>query len=189
MKNRSLILFLLYSLIGCKEQKLTHKQIVTKYYNARDAVNYNELKTVISDSITFTAGDYVMPYTLDSFYEVFKWDSIFKPSYKIVELEESNNKIIASVSSNSVRHEFLKNSPMTCQYKISFESGKISKIEEIECSGADWRIWQKEVGSLVGWIKQNYPELDGFIYDMTMNGAIHYLKAIEFYETDKNVLE
>lgn len=77
---------------------------------------------------------------------------------------------------------------MTCQYKISFNSGKISKIEELECKDADWNIWQKKRDSLVSWTKKNHPELDGFINDMTMNGAINYLKAIELYETDKNAL-
>jgi hypothetical protein len=186
MKNTFLILFLLYFLTGCNDQKLTNKETVTKYYNARDIANYNKLKTFINDSITITAGDYVIPYTHDSFYEEFKWDSIFSPSYKIVELEEKNNQIIASVASNSVRFEFLKNNPLTCQYKISFNSGKISKIESLECIGTDWKIWQKERDSLVSWIKKNHPELDGFINDMTMNGAINYLKAIELYETDKN---
>lgn len=47
-----------------------------------------------------------MPYTNDSFYEVFKWDSVFKPSYTIVELQEKNNLIIAFVALNSVRNEF-----------------------------------------------------------------------------------
>ena len=74
---------------------------------------------------------------------------------------------------------------MTCQYKISFISGKISEIESLECKGADWQIWQKEVNSLVSWIKINHPILDGFINDMTMNGAMNYLKAIELYELDK----
>ena len=147
---------------------------------------YNELKTLINDSITIVAGDYVMPYTDDSFYEEFKWDSTFRPSYKIVELEEKNNQVIALVTLNSVRNEFLKNNTMTCQYQISFNSGKISKIEELECKDADWNIWKKERDSLVSWVKKNHPELDGFINDMTMNGAINYLKAIELYETDKN---
>ena len=130
-----------------------------------------------------------MPYDHDSFYEVFKWDSIFKPSYNIVELQEKNNQIIASVALNSVRNEFLKNKLMKCRYKISFSSGKISKIEELECKDADWNIWQKERDSLVNWTRKNHPELDGFINDMTMNGALNYLKAIELYETDKEALK
>lgn len=188
MKNTFLILFFLHFLTGCNNQKLTHQETVAKYYNARDAANYNEMKTFISDSITIIAGDYVMPYTHDSYYEEFKWDSIFKTSYKIVELEEKNNQIIASVASNSVRYEFLKNNPLTCQFKISFNSGKISKIESMECISADWNIWQKERDSLVSWINKNHPKLDGFIHDMTMNGAINYLKAIELYKTDKKRL-
>lgn len=73
MKNTLLILFLLYFLTGCNDQKLTHQETVTKYYKARDASNYNKLKTFINDNITITSGDYIMPYTHDSFYEEFKW--------------------------------------------------------------------------------------------------------------------
>lgn len=182
MKSTLHILYILSFLTGCYNQKLTHQETVTKYYNARDVGNYNELKKLINDSITITAGDYVMPYNHDSFYKQFKWDSIFKPTYEIVELEEKNNQIIASVALNSVRNEFLKNNSMTCQYRISFNSKKISKIEELDCHGADWNTWQKERDSLVSWIKKNHPELDGFIRDITMNGALNYLKAIELYE-------
>ncbi len=186
MKNIFPLLLLLYFIMGCNDQQLTHQETVAKYYNARDAANYTEIKTLIKDSITITAGDYVMPYNHDSFYEQFKWDSIFKPSYEVVELEERNNQIIAYVALTSVRNEFLKNNAMVCQYKISFNSGKISRIDEFECIGADWNSWQKERDSLVRWIKENHPELDGFIHDMTMNGAMDYLRAIELYTT-KNV--
>ncbi len=67
MKNIFLTLFLLIFFTGCGNQKLTHQETVTKYFNARDAGDYNELKTVITDSITITAGDYVMPYDHNSF--------------------------------------------------------------------------------------------------------------------------
>ena len=122
-----------------------------------------------------------MPYNHDGFYEVFKWDSIFRTSYEIVGLEEMDNRIMVSVVLNSIRNEFLKNSSMTCKYKISFRFGKISKIEELECKDVDWNIWEKERDSLVNWIQKNHPELDGFINDMTMNGAMNYIKAIELY--------
>lgn len=180
------ILFLLYFLTGCDDQKLTHKETVTKYYNAFDSANYNEIRTLINDSITVISGDYVMPYSHESFHEFFKWDSLFKPSYSIVELEEKNNRIMATIASESLRYEFLKNNPLTCQFEISFNYGKISKIKDVQCIGADWNIWQKERDSLVRWITTNHPKLDGFIYDMTMNGAINYLKAIELYEKEIN---
>ncbi len=169
-------------IFGCNDQKIEIRETVSKYYDARDQGNYTKLQTLISDSITITAGDYVMPYNHDSFYEQFKWDSVFKPSYRIVELEEENEGIIASVVLNSIKHEFLKNSDMICQYRISFNSGKISKIEELECKDADWATWSKEVDALVSWTKRNHPELDGFINDMTQKGAMNYLKAIELYE-------
>ena len=71
---------------------------------------------------------------------------------------------------------------MACGYKISFNNGKISKLEELECTGADWNIWQNEVNTLVNWVKKHHPELDGFIHDLTMEGAVKYLKAIELYD-------
>jgi len=50
-------------------------------------------------------------------------------------------------------------------------SDKITKIEALECSDANWNVWQAERDSLVNWVKINHPELDGFINDLTMNGA------------------
>jgi hypothetical protein len=186
MKNTFLILFLLHFVIGCNEQKFTRQETVNTYYTARDAGSYNELKTVVNDSITISAGDYTMPYDLNSFYEEFKWDSIFKTSYTLVELEEENNQIVASVTMNSLRNTFLKNNAMTCDYRISFNHGKISKIEELTCINVNWEIWKKEVDTLVDRIHKHHPELDGFIYDMTMNGSLKYLKAIELYEAGKD---
>ncbi|UII75825.1 hypothetical protein LV716_16410 [Flagellimonas sp. HMM57] len=188
MKNSFIILLLLYFLIGCKNEEFTHRETVTKYYTARNASDFDALRVLLSDSLTTVSGDYVMPYDHDSFYEVFKWDSIFGTSYKLIELEEKDNKAIAMVTLNSDRLKFLKNGPMTCQYQISFESGKISKIEELECKDADWDIWRKQVDSLVVWVNRNHPELNGFIHDMTMNGAKDYLKAIKLYKADKNAL-
>ncbi|MEP1489039.1 MAG: hypothetical protein ABJK28_11480 [Algibacter sp.] len=184
MKHTFLILFILYSITGCNNQKLTHQETVTKYYKAFNSADFNEIKTVTSDSITIIGGDYIMPFTHDSFYEQFKWDSIFKPSYEIIELEEKDNQIIAFVASKSLRYEFLKNNPLTCKFKISFNSGKISKIEDLEFINVDWNIWQKERDSLASWINNNHPEFDGFIHDLTMKGAINYLKAIELYKNE-----
>lgn len=188
MKKTLLVLIFSCFLIGCNQQTLTPKETVTTYYEAFDASDYNAIKTVINDTITIVGGDYAMPFNHDSFHEHFKWDSIFKTSYELLKLEEKNNEVIASVVSKSVRYEFLKNNPLTCKFKISFESGKISKIEDFEYIGADWNSWQNERDSLVSWINKNHPELDGFINDLTMSGALNYVKAIDLYENDKKAL-
>ncbi len=188
MKNTIPILFLLCFLVGCNHQEPTRQETITKYYNARDAANYDVLKTTINDSITIIAGDYIMPYNHDSFYEQFRWDSVFRSSYKIVELEENNNQIIVTVAQNNLRNEFLKNNPLIYKQKISFTSGKISKLEELESIGTDWNVWNKERDSLVRWIERNHPELDGFIDDMTMNGSMNYLSAIKLYKNRKSLV-
>ncbi len=188
MKNIFLILFFLYFVTGCNDQKLTHKEAVTTYYNALDTGNFNEIKKVISDSITIIGGDYVMLFNQDSFYEHYKWDSIFKTTYDILELEEKNNLVFSTVASKSIKNEFLKNNPLTCKFKISFESGKISKIEDFKYIGTDWDSWVNERDSLVSWISKNHPNLDGFVHDLTMRGSINYVKAIALYENHKKAL-
>lgn len=182
--NKALILFsILYAFTGCKSQKPTHQETVIQYYYGFSASDYDLIKSTIADRITITAGDYVMPYTQESYYEIFKWDSIFQTTYKLVKTEVQDGKVLASVTMSSIRNRFLKNPAMTCTYRVSFDKGLISKVEELECTDVDWSIWQREVESLVAWIDTNHPVLNGFIYDMSMVGAINYLKAIELYES------
>lgn len=188
MKSSLIILSLLCCLLACSQQKLSRKETVTQYYNAFDASDYEKIKMLIADSITYTEGDYIMPYLKESLHEKFRWDSVFQPTYKIVELEELDSQVIATVAVSSLRFEFLKNNPLTCSHKISFEEGKIAKIEALDCIRADWVVWGQGVDSLVNWTRKYHPELDGFIHDLTMNGAINYLKAIELYNNRKDSL-
>jgi hypothetical protein len=187
MKKIYIIIVLISCFVGCGNQEATPIETVENYYQARTNGDYKELKKLVNDSVTIVAGDYIMPYDSAGFYEQFKWDSVFKPSYKVVELREEKSQVIAAVAINSLKHEFLKNNAMTCEYKISFSSGKISKIEELECKNADWMSWQQERDSLVNSINKNHPELNGFIYDMSMKGAQDYLKAMILYEKDKTI--
>lgn len=182
MKSIYYLPMLLFCLIACRENQPSPKQTVTKYYQARNVGDFKVIRECINDSITITEGDYVMPYNSQSFYEVYKWDSIFQPSYKIVSLEEKEGEVLASVTLNSLRNEFLKNSFMTCNFKFSFREQRISKIMVMDCVDADWTVWEKERDSLVHWIDKNHPKLNGFIHDMSMKGAMNYLEAIALFE-------
>ncbi|MDR7129744.1 hypothetical protein J2X69_002089 [Algoriphagus sp. 4150] len=188
MKKYFILLFSLSLFISCKDETLSQSELVTEYYDGFNSSDFKRIISVIADSITIIEGEYIMPYSQESFYEQFKWDSIFQSTYEIVELKTQNNQVIATVASSSKRYEFLKNNPLTCKFKISFNFDKIMKLESLECLNADWNIWQTERDSLVNWTIKNHPELDGFIHDLTMNGAINYLKAIELYEKRKDAL-
>ncbi|MFT6781217.1 MAG: hypothetical protein ACJA1A_001137 [Saprospiraceae bacterium] len=189
-KMKKIIVIFLSALFvfGCTQKKPPNKETAEKYFTARNSVEFKEIQDLISDSLTVIEGDYKMLYSQDSYYEVFKWDSVFQTSYEIVELKEIDEQIIVSISLSSIRNKFLKNDLMTCQFKLSFESGRISKIESLDCKDANWEVWQKRVNILADWIEDNHPELHGFIHDMTMKGAKNYLKAINLYELNENDL-
>ncbi len=189
MKKALLLASIAYLIIGCNNNTLTPQETVKRHYAAFSNSDYNQIKTTIADSLTVISGDYVMPYNRESYYEVFKWDSVFQTSYKLVKTESQDDQVIASVTMSSIRNTFLQNPDMTCRYRISFSDGLMSEIAEIECTNVDWSVWQKEVQSLVAWIGTYHPELDGFIYDMTEAGATNYLKAIALYQSRKDSIQ
>lgn len=168
--------------MGCTEKKSTPSEQITAYYEGFKNSDYSQIKSTLADSLITTEGDYIMPFSRESYYEKFKWDSVFKPVYKLVNIEKQGEQAVATVTMRSLKHEFLKNSPMTCSYTFHFKSGKIAKIENLDCPDANWEIWAKEVDALVHWVKANHPELDGFIHDLTMKGAIDYVHAMELYK-------
>ncbi|MCH4824646.1 TRAPPC13 family protein [Gramella lutea] len=153
-----------------------------KYYQGFKKSDYNTIKNVIADSLIITEGNYKMKFSSESYYKHFKWDSVFKPVYKIVDLKEQGNHVGATVSVRSSRFKFLENNPLTCKRKFYFKRGKISKIENLDCLDANWENWQKQRDSLVQWIEINKPELHGFIHDLSEQGAIDYLNAIQSYK-------
>ncbi|MEM9339580.1 MAG: nuclear transport factor 2 family protein [Bacteroidota bacterium] len=180
--NLFTVLFLSFWLFGCNTEKPTPLQVVKDYYSAFDTSDFSSIATLVDDTLTIIDGPYSTTYTHASFHEQFRWDSIFQPTYEVLEIASVADQVIATVASSSLRYEFLKNNPLITVYKISFYHKKISKIEAVDYVDADWTTWQKEVDSLVQWISIHHPELDGFIHDLSMNGATNYLKAIELYK-------
>lgn len=187
MKRYSVLLFCTIVIVGCCNKTLSRSEIVANYYHALNVSDFTQLKPLLADTLTIAEGDYILSYPCEDFNEYFKWDSIFQPSYKIIELTEHGNEIIATLSLSSRRFEFLKNNPFTCRFRISFNEERITKLETIEYLDADWDTWNKQRDSLVNWININYPELDGFINDLTMKGAINYVRAISLYTNRKNI--
>ena len=179
---KHIILFIIVLLFAnCTEKQPTKSEQIKAYYNGYKNAKYEHIKDVIADSLTTVYGDYTSTFTPQRYYEQFKWDSIFKPVYELVAIHQIDDQIIATVTKRSLKLQFLNNNPMTCRYQFEFTSGNISRIEELDCNDANWKAWKEGVDILVNWVKINHPELDGFIHNLSMQGAIDYLKAIELY--------
>lgn len=181
-KYISAFFLVLVFLAACSEKKPIPIEIVSQYYQGFEDGNFDQIKKVIGDSILIKSGDYISSYSRSNFYEFFKWDSVLLTKKKLAHLKDSNDAVIATITYSSERYEFLGNNHMTCTYRVDFKGNKISMLEELDCPDANWQEWENQVNSLVSWIKEHHPELDGFINDLTMNGAINYMKAMELYK-------
>src|SRR5690606_9736182 len=118
--RKILFIFILISIASCKERISTESEHITAYYNGFKNSDYSQIKQTLSDSLTIIEGDYIMVFTPESFYKQFKWDSVFKPAYKLVSIVNENEYVVATVSMNSLRYEFLKNNPLTCKHAFYF---------------------------------------------------------------------
>ena len=175
------LMLLLVILYGCNQQP-NKSDTVKAYYNALDKGQFAEVTKVINDSLIIAEGGFISQFNHDSFYEFFKWDSTFNTRYQVMDITLKEDKVVATVSSSSVRYAFLKNNPLVSINEISIEEGKISEIKIIDNPNAKWSIWQEQRDSLVEWTKKNHPDLDGFINDLSMKGGIAYKEAILLYQ-------
>lgn len=169
-------------MLSCGNNNLSKKEQVTRYYNGFINSDYELIKSTLADSLTLVSGDHVATFTPNTYIKQYKWDSVFQPTYNVQKLETEDKHIVASLKLQSLKLQFLKNNPMHCGFKFYFESGKIAKIQDLECPNANWKLWRQGVDSLVNWTKEHHPELDGFINDLSLKGARNYLKAIELFE-------
>ena len=184
MKHLLLLSILVLSM-GCAEKTNTPTEQIKAYYKGFKNSDYSQVESTLSDSLISIEGDFRMAYSRETFYEKFKWDSVFRPVYTLVSIDNKGEYPIATVRMRSPKLEFLHNNPMTCRYTFHFKNDKIAEIKNLDCPTANWELWGKEVNALVDWITINHPELDGFIYDLTMQGALNYLKAIALYKNRK----
>jgi ketosteroid isomerase-like protein len=176
------ITLLFLALCGCGSKEMTPTESVQEFYQAFDNGNFKRIKPLLADTLTLTEGAHTTNYSKTMYYAYFAWDSVFKPSYKLIDIQEKEDHLLAKVSSASERYAFLKNNPLVCTYRIAMASGKIRQIEVLEYHDADFSVWQQEREALVSWIKETHPELDGFIHDQSLTGAQNYRKAIALYQ-------
>jgi hypothetical protein len=174
------ILLAIGLLISCK--RTDHKTLFERYNDGYYNEGFNSISSLLADSVTIKDGpNYEMKYSKDEFRLIYQWDSTFQPQNKFTIIDQTDTTIDFIEERYSKRFEFLEHDTLKMKQRIHLKDGQISIIENREYLNFDLNKWTSNRDSLVSWIDKNHPELSGFIYDMTKEGAENYLKAIELY--------
>jgi hypothetical protein len=182
---KKLILFIAIGiLLSC--QPAGKRSPYMKYIESYNNQGFESIADLLADTIIIQdIGAYEARYSREEFKVFYQWDSAFSPVYEILEYHRTGSTEEVTQSSSSVRFEFLGNDPLVFRRRIHLQKGKIHRIETHKYLEADWTIWASKRDSLVAWIDEFHPELSGFIYDMTPDGARNYREAIERYRNSK----
>lgn len=186
MRTATYAILLLLVISACSSKETSHIATVKNYYSGFNNGDYKLIETQLSDSLTITEGDYVMNFTPETFETHFKWDSVFVPQVKIINIEQQENDLLVTISASSKRFEFLRNNPLVTKHLVHFTNGKISRIDNVDFINTDWKLWTEQKEGLTQWIANNHKELDGFMIDQTLQGGLNYLKAIDLYTKREN---
>ena len=180
-------------MISCKdsEKELDKLEIAKMYYEVLDKSNVSGIRTLLTDSLLTKEAeyDYEQTFSKKEYVEWLKWDSVFEPTYKILEIRQENGAVKAKISKMDKRIAFLHKEPIVSDQVIRFDKDKISSIETSKYVIFNDSLFVANREKLLNWVKENHPELDGFINDQTKIGGIKYLKAIELYENKTNALQ
>ena len=185
-KNPILYLLIIIGLISCKnsEKEIDTLEIANKYYRALDDSDTSAMANLLIDSLLTKEIEYgyEQTFTKSEYLEWLKWDSVFDPTYEILEMEQVDEYVKASISKIDKRISFLHQQPIVTSQVIRFDRDKIVSVETTEYVIFNDSIFVKNRDSLLSWIDENHPELNGFINDQTAPGGRQYLKAIELYQ-------
>ncbi len=191
--NRILIIFLilLVGLVSCKnsEKTIDRLLIAENYFVALDESNSAKMEDLLADSliITIPKYEYKVRYSKNDYLRNWlKWDSVFEPTYKVLEMNMENGTVKANVSKSDKRIIFFMGKPFVTNEILRFKDDKIIELET-EYINFDEKTWGKNRTELLNWTKENHPELnlDLNINMQTESGGKKFLKAIERYENEK----
>lgn len=188
-KIMALLLLSIVGFISCKnpEKEIDKLKTAKQYYRALDQSSSSEMRVLLTDSLVTTIPEYEYEATFsrnDYIEKFLKWDSIFEPTYKVLEMESKNGVVKAKVSKTDKRILFLMQRPFLTSEILRFKKDKIVAVET-EYLNFDEITWEENRNALLSWTEENHPELNDFIYDQTESGGRKFLKAIELYESKK----
>lgn len=185
MKRLAIIFLLALLFIACQDKKEypSALEITQDYYQALDNSDTSQMAGLLSDSLLTreTEYDYEQTFSKSEYLEWMRWDSVFNPTYEVLSMASEDSLVRATVAKLDSRIEFLHITPIETEQVFRFDRGKITSIETTQYLRFNDTLFVQTRDSMVAWIKQHHPELDGYIFDQTLQGAQNYVKALKLY--------
>ena len=183
-----LILVLNLGFSACKnsEKEIDHLALTNRYFEILDTSKTSEIEDLLSDSLVTRENDYDYTYTFSkaAYVEWIRWDSVFDPNYKILNIAQDSNVVKVRVSKIDTRINFLHNAPIVTDQEFHFKEDKISAIVTTKYVVFNDSIFVKNRETFLNWMDQNHPDLNDFIFDQTKAGGLKYLKAIKLFKNN-----
>ncbi len=164
----------------------SHEQSINAYFKALNAQDFRLISPLISDSLKTTEMGYILTHKKAGFYGQFQWDSVFQAKYQVREINFHSDSVELVVSKICRRISFLQDTALVYRVLFVFDGNQIAEISTTGYISMDFGLWQARRDSLVAWIDQAHPELNGFVYDLSPEGGVKYLKAIEIWRKEKS---
>ena len=171
-------------LLSCNTKKqLTPIEIAQQYYKAMNQSDYEKITGLFQDSIRMTENDYSMVLSKKDYINWLQWDSVFRPTYKILKIDEENGNVRMHVSKSCRRTLFLNGEAIINNELMTISNQKIVQIDILNYVVMHDSLWKANRSKLMQWVDQNQPELNGFLHDQSKAGGHNFLRAIELYES------
>ena len=186
IKGIILIFTLAVFIFSCTNN--TYKQrekTIYNYFLGLNSGDFNLISESVTDSITTSEMSFILTKNKQELYVHYKWDSVFNPKYKILEISADSNKFNCTIEKICERIKFLQDTSTIFKTDIEFDDGKIARHSITEYIKFDTETWESRRDSLVAWIDRNHPELTGFVFDLSPEGAQRYKKAMNLYRKNK----
>lgn len=181
----SIILLFATCLFGCQKTNQTDSDnltLVKKYYEGLQISDFKLINKSIADTFIVQEGESVTQYTKNDYMDWFQWDSLFHPVYKLVNLQIINDSIIATISKNCFRIQFLNEKPVVFQLYFEINNNQINRVHSFKYLEFDLPAWSKNRKDLTDWIADNHPENNDFMKVQDISYGLQYRQLIELYK-------
>ncbi len=157
------------------------EKLVSAFIEGFNTRNFEMISEVTADSFQIIDIDYVACNGKEDLHLQFKKDSVFKPKYQLIDYKTDKTLFIAKISKSSDRIEFLQDTAITNRVIFLFEKNQIKKMKIIDYTYVDFTKWKPRKDSLNLWLKENYPELEDYTNQKTLENSIKYNEAIQLW--------